>query len=103
MTTASTPTIVTRWRAIHGIAVARAVGDFGTALVIWALIFRERSEGPIAVSALFIAAGLPYILFGPWAGWLADRFFGTSYLLLVGLIVGAGAAITIIWLRFGRE
>jgi len=36
-------------------------------------------------------------------GWLADRFFGTSFLLLVGLIVGAGAAITIIWLRFGRE
>jgi ATP synthase protein I len=36
-------------------------------------------------------------------GWLADRFFGTSLLLLVGLIVGAGAAITIIWLRFGRE
>lgn len=74
MTSSIPQVIVTRWKAIHGIAVARAVGDFGTALVIWALIFRERDQGPIAVSALFIAAGLPYILLGPWAGWLADRF-----------------------------
>lgn len=36
-------------------------------------------------------------------GWGLDKLFGTSYLLLVGLIVGAGAAITIVWLRFGRE
>lgn len=36
-------------------------------------------------------------------GWALDHFLNTHYLLLVGLIVGAGAAITIIWLRFGRE
>ena len=95
MTTASTPTIVTRWRAIHGIAVARAVGDFGTALVIWALIFRERSEGPIAVSALFIAAGLPYILFGPWAGWLADRF---STKQIVPVVSALQVALTLVFL-----
>jgi MFS family permease len=74
MTRALPKAIVSRWRTIHGIAVARGIGDFGTALVIWTLIFRERDEGPIAVSALFIAAGLPYILLGPWAGWLADRY-----------------------------
>lgn len=74
MSTSVSGAIVTRWRAIHAIAVARAIGDFGTSLVIWALIFRERDQGPIAVSALFIAAGLPYILLGPWAGWIADRF-----------------------------
>ena len=36
-------------------------------------------------------------------GWALDKFLGTSFLLLVGLVVGAGAAITIIWFRFGRE
>ena len=36
-------------------------------------------------------------------GWALDHFLKTSYFLLIGLIVGAGAAITIIWLRFGRE
>jgi F0F1-type ATP synthase assembly protein I len=32
-----------------------------------------------------------------------DHFLGTSFFLLIGLVVGAGAAITIIWFRFGRE
>lgn len=86
MTESVTAGIVTRWRALHGIAIARAVGDFGTALVIWALIFRERDEGPIAVSALFIAAGLPYILFGPWAGWLADRFSTRQIIPVVSIV-----------------
>lgn len=95
MTTASTSAIVTRWRALHGIALARAVGDFGTALVIWALIFRERSEGPIAVSALFIAAGLPYIVFGPWAGWLADRF---STKQVVPVVSAIQVALTLVFL-----
>ena len=36
-------------------------------------------------------------------GWALDHFLKTNYFLLIGLIVGAGAAITIIWLRFGRE
>ena len=36
-------------------------------------------------------------------GWALDRVLGTGFFLLIGLIVGAGAAITIIWYRFGRE
>jgi ATP synthase protein I len=36
-------------------------------------------------------------------GWALDRFLGTGFFLLIGLVVGAGAAITIIWYRFGRE
>jgi len=87
--------IVTRWRAIHGIAVARGIGDFGTALVMWALIFRERDQGPIAVSALFIAAGLPYILLGPWAGWLADRF-STKHIIPVLSV--AQVALTLVFI-----
>lgn len=36
-------------------------------------------------------------------GWALDHFLGTGFFLLVGLVVGAAAAITIIWFRFGRE
>ena len=59
-----------RWSALHGIAIGRALSMFGTVVTIWALIFRERAEGPMALASMFIAAGLPYILFGPWAGWV---------------------------------
>jgi MFS family permease len=95
VSTSVSDAIVTRWRAIHGIAVARAIGDFGTSLVIWALIFRERDQGPIAVSALFIAAGLPYILLGPWAGWLADRF---STKQIIPVVSFAQVALTLVFI-----
>ena len=36
-------------------------------------------------------------------GWALDLFLGTGFFLLIGLVVGAGAAITIIWYRFGCE
>lgn len=85
----------TRWGALHGVAIARAVSMFGTVITIWALIFRERAEGPIAISALFIAAGLPYILFGPWAGWLADRF---STRQLVPVVSALQAVLTLVFI-----
>jgi len=63
-------------------------------MAIWALIFRERAEGPIAVSAMFIAAALPYILFGPWVGWLADRF---STRHLVPIVAVAQGILTLVF------
>ncbi|MFM6967687.1 MAG: MFS transporter [Microbacteriaceae bacterium] len=85
----------TRWGALHGVAVARALSMFGTVVIIWALIFRERAEGPVAISAMFIAAGLPYILFGPWAGWLADRFSTRQLIPAVSIIQ---AALTLVFI-----
>jgi F0F1-type ATP synthase assembly protein I len=32
-------------------------------------------------------------------GWLADRWLGTSFLTLIGLLVGTGAAFYVIYLR----
>lgn len=87
MTSSNSPA-VTRWAAVHGVAVARALSSFGTVVVIWALIFRERDEGPVAISALFIAAALPYILFGPWVGWLADRFSTRTLVPVVAIAQG---------------
>ena len=79
----------TRWVAIHGVSVARALSTFGTVVTIWALIFRERTEGPVAISAMFIAAALPYIVFGPWVGWLADRFSTRRLIPIVAIAQGA--------------
>lgn len=83
-----TETVTTRWGALHGVATARALSMFGTVITIWALIFRERAEGPIAISAMFIAAGLPYLLFGPWAGWVSDRFSTRQLIPIVSVLQG---------------
>lgn len=68
---------------------------FGTVITIWALIFRERAEGPVAIASMFIAAGLPYILFGPWVGWLADRF---STRQLIPVVAVAQAVLTLVFI-----
>jgi ATP synthase protein I len=35
-------------------------------------------------------------------GWLADRWLGTSFLVAVGIIVGAAAGLYMTWNRFNR-
>jgi F0F1-type ATP synthase assembly protein I len=35
-------------------------------------------------------------------GWLLDRWLGTSFLVLIGLLVGASASLYLVWLRYGR-
>lgn len=36
-------------------------------------------------------------------GWLADRWLGTSYIVGVGILVGAGLGIYMTWARFRIE
>ena len=36
-------------------------------------------------------------------GFGLDKWLGTSYLLLAGLLLGAGSSIYLVWLRFGRD
>jgi F0F1-type ATP synthase assembly protein I len=43
------------------------------------------------------------LIFWGGVGWGLDRWLGTSYLLLVGLLLGMGASLYLVWLRFGRE
>jgi ATP synthase protein I len=35
-------------------------------------------------------------------GWLADRWLGTSFLVAVGILVGAGLGLYLTWNRFNR-
>lgn len=46
-----------------------------------------------------------YILTGPalfgGLGLLADHWLGTGFLVLIGMLAGAGMALYVIWLRYG--
>jgi ATP synthase protein I len=60
----------------------------------------RREENALWTIFGYLLSGL---LFWGGVGWAADRFFETSYLTLIGLLVGMGGALYLVWLRFGRE
>jgi ATP synthase protein I len=43
------------------------------------------------------------MLFWGGVGYGLDKWLNQDYFLLVGLLLGIGAAIYLVWLRFGRE
>lgn len=65
----------------------------------------NRSNSKNEENALWSIVG--YLLSGLliWGGigWGLDQWLGTSYLVLVGMLLGAGASIYLVWLRFGRD
>lgn len=60
----------------------------------------RRDENAIWTIFGYLLSGL---LFWGGVGWAADKFFGTTFLTLIGLLVGMGGALYLVWLRFGRE
>jgi len=60
----------------------------------------KRDEGAAWSIFGYLLSGL---LFWGGAGYFLDHWLDTQYFLLGGLLLGAGAAIYLIWLRFGRE
>ena len=48
-----------------------------------------------------------YLLAGPLgfgaAGYGLDRWWGTSFLVAIGVLVGMGLALYVIWLRYGTS
>lgn len=60
----------------------------------------KRDEGAAWSIFGYLLSGL---LFWGGAGYFLDRWLNTRYFLLGGLLLGVGAAIYLIWLRFGRE
>ena len=43
------------------------------------------------------------LLFWGGIGYGLDKWLGTDYLTLIGLLVGISGAIYLVWLRFGRQ
>ena len=60
----------------------------------------RRDENAVWTIVGYMLSGL---IFWGGAGFLADKFFNTSYLTLIGVLVGMGGALYLIWLRFVRE
>ena len=48
-----------------------------------------------------------YLLYGLliWGGigWGLDRWLGTTYCVLIGMLLGASSSVYLVWLRFGRD
>jgi ATP synthase protein I len=61
---------------------------------------KYRDESAVWTIFGYLLSGL---LFWGGAGWALDKWLGTSYLVLVGFLVGMGGALYLVWLRFGRE
>lgn len=59
-----------------------------------------RDESAVWTIFGYLLSGL---LFWGGVGWALDKWLGTSFLLLIGLLVGMGGALYLVWLRFGRE
>jgi ATP synthase protein I len=60
----------------------------------------RRDENALWTIFGYLLSGL---LFWGGLGWAADKFFGTGFLTLIGLLMGMGGALYLVWLRFGRE
>jgi len=60
----------------------------------------RREENALWSIFGYLVSGL---LFWGGIGWAADHFLKTTYFTLIGLLVGMGGALYLVWLRFGRE
>jgi len=60
---------------------------------------KRSGESAIWTILGYLLSGL---LFWGGVGYFADRFFNTSYLTLVGILMGMGGGLYLVWLRFGR-
>ncbi|MEI6406454.1 MAG: hypothetical protein WCO85_02890 [Actinomycetes bacterium] len=61
---------------------------------------RGNEEGALWSIMGYLLSGL--LIWGG-IGWGLDHWLGTHFLLLVGLLLGGGASMYLVWLRFGRE
>ena len=60
----------------------------------------RNEEGALWSIVGYLLSGL--VIWGG-IGWGFDQWLNTNYFLLVGLLLGAGASIYLVWLRFGRD
>src|SRR5215467_11651334 len=76
-----------RWSDLYISAIARAASNCGDMLAATALalILQGRGEGGLAVAGIMLAAALPLMVVGPFAGRLADRVDSQKLLITVGL------------------
>jgi len=76
-----------RWSDVYVSALARAISNCGDMLAATALalVLQARGEGGLAVAGILLAAAVPLIVVGPYAGRLADRVDSRTLIVTVGL------------------
>ena len=60
----------------------------------------RNEEGALWSIVGYLLSGL--IIWGG-IGWGLDQWLETNYFLLVGMLLGAGASLDLVWLRLGRD
>lgn len=60
----------------------------------------KKDEGAAWSIFGYLLSGL---IFWGGVGWLLDHWLKTHFFLLGGLLLGMGASIYLVWLRFGRD
>ncbi|SMC31430.1 Putative F0F1-ATPase subunit Ca2+/Mg2+ transporter [Janibacter indicus] len=62
---------------------------------------------PAAASDAMAATVLAHLITGPILygaiGWLLDRWLGTSFLVIIGIVGGMALSLYVIWLRYGTS
>lgn len=62
---------------------------------------------PVAAADAMAATVLAHLITGPILygaiGWLLDRWLGTSFLVVVGVVGGMALSLYVIWLRYGTS
>lgn len=66
--------LISRPRDIRVIAIARLISEMGDEMALIALLFRVKTSGPAAISAIFALYALSRILLAPYSGSVVDRF-----------------------------
>lgn len=71
-----------------------------------------KPDNPILEAGKFAsdqtaASVIAYLVTGPalfgGLGWLLDRWLGTGFFVLLGLLAGMGMSLYVIWLRYGTQ
>ena len=71
--------------------------------IIVAYSLYQITKDPLTLGLIGLAEAIPFIALSLWGGYFADRFFNTTVLLPVGLLIGMTAALYLVWLRFIKE
>lgn len=62
--------------------------------------YSENHENALWSIIGYLLSGL--IIWGG-IGWGVDKWLGTNYGIFIGLLLGAGASVYLVWLRFGHD
>ena len=75
-----------RPRDIRAIAISRLISEMGDEMALIALLFRVKSSGPAAISAIFALFALSRVIFAPISGSIVDRFPSRRLIATVSVV-----------------